>query len=79
MEYLQLITTDMESVFLLKPPVTTLVAVFNNPNKLTNDLLILKIFENIMFYLLFYKSLHYPEKRKIELESTGCFKAKWER
>ena len=35
-------TTNMTSFVILRHPVTTLVTAFNNPDKMTNDLLILK-------------------------------------
>ena len=36
----------MVSFVILRQPVTTLVTTFNNPNKLTKDILILKLFDN---------------------------------
>ena len=36
----------MATFVISKHPVTTLVTVLNNPNKLTNDLLIIKKFDN---------------------------------
>ena len=46
---LKLHTTNMETFVILRHPVTTLVTAFNNLNKLTNDVFILKLFDKKLF------------------------------